>query len=814
MSDTPGLSVPLQIPLSKFEKQLARAEAAAVKRAQSIERKFNQANGRSGQALTKSAAASAQVFERAIQKETRAFQQLKASVDPAYAAQRRYEAAVRQVESAVRMGAISQKDANAVLELSRAKHLGAAGAARTHAAAAGGMFKVSRAGRFVLQNTTSQVADMAVQMEMGTNPMRIMGQQLPQVFGGFGALGGVLGTVAPLLGVIAAIGFPVAAFLLTAGDNAEDSAEKVEDFADAFSRAESAINQASSAIDRVVSGSLEDLREAYGEVNDEIENLIVTLAKLKLKEAMQDAGSVVGKFFADNTMVDDMLAAVEERQQMVARLREELALLQDPNRVNFGMMGGVRDVSREIAGILMEIERLESLDPISEQFEIDPSVISSIRAARDAMKEAMAADDPTLMLDAIVNYRRILEAIADGPLADMGDELAYAEDGLRRALAQSKRLEDSSGGIDFGSAASSASRMADEINRAVDAMYELRAQGLTDLETAQIRYEYRDDPVGRAGALAGAEFDRRVDPLAQTLGPTAGTQLALEREAYIANAAEVARLNEASRPARRSSGGGRRSGGGSRSSRKKDFDLFANSEREITALERQIEMVGKSRREIVSLTAKYELLDAAKEKGIDLDQRSTETGRTLRDEIDLQAEAIANLTIEAEQYAAQADFMADLNQDLKDGLIDAIIEGKNFGEVLENVAKQLAKAALQAALFGSGPLAGLFGGGGGLLGGLFGGGLKFFARGTDYAPGGAAVVGEEGPELVHLPRGSKVIPNHKLGQGGGRSQVDVFVHPSGEFDTRVQQISGDVAVSVSGQMISQNNRQVSQMQRR
>lgn len=810
MSDTPGLSVPLQIPLSKFEKQLAKAEAAAVKRAQNIERKFNEANGRSGQALTKSAAASAQVFERAIQKETRAFQQLKASVDPAYAAQRRYEAAVRQVEAAVRMGAVSQKEANAVLAQAKAAHLGAATAVSAATARSAGFFNVSRQGRAVLMNTTNQVSDMFVQWEMGTDVMRIAGQQLPQTLAGFGMLGGTLGVIAPLLSTIAAIGFPVAAFLLVSGDNAEDSAEKVKDFAEAFGRAESAINQASSAIDRVVSGSLEDLREAYGEVNAEIENLVITLAKLKLEEAVQDAGVAVDQFFADNTMADDMLAAVEERQQMVARLREELAQLQDPSRVHFGMMGGVRDVSGEIAGILLDIERLESLDPISEQFEIDPSVISNIRAARDAMEEAMAAGDPTLMLDAIVNYRSVLEAIASGPLADMGDELAYAEDGLRRALAQSERLEDSSGRINFDGAASSASRMADEIARAADAMYELRAQGLTDLETAQIRYEYRDDPVGRAGALAGAEFDRRVDPLAQTLGPTAGTQLAAEREAYVANAREIARLQEASRPPRRSSGG--RSGGGSRS--REEFDLFANSEREITALERQIEMVGKSRREIVALTAKYELLDEARERGIDLNQRSTETGRTLREEIDAQAEAIANLTIEAEQYAAQADFMADLNQDLKDGLIDAIIEGKNFGEVLENVAKQLAKAALQAALFGDGPLAGLFGGGG-LLGGLFGGGgLGFFARGTDYAPGGAAIVGEEGPELVHLPRGSKVIPNHKLGQGGGRSQVDVFVHPSGEFDTRVQQISGDVAVNVSGQMISENSRQVSQMQRR
>ncbi len=34
-----------------------------------------------------------------------------------------------------------------------------------------------------------------------------------------------------------------------------------------------------------------------------------------------------------------------------------------------------------------------------------------------------------------------------------------------------------------------------------------------------------------------------------------------------------------------------------------------------------------------------------------------------------------------------------------------------------------------------------------------------FATGTRNAPGGLSLVGEEGPELVHLPRGAKVVPN-------------------------------------------------------
>lgn len=51
----------------------------------------------------------------------------------------------------------------------------------------------------------------------------------------------------------------------------------------------------------------------------------------------------------------------------------------------------------------------------------------------------------------------------------------------------------------------------------------------------------------------------------------------------------------------------------------------------------------------------------------------------------------------------------------------------------------------------------------GLLGGLVKGfgSLFHFADGTESAPGGLAIVGERGRELVNLPRGSQVIPNHR-----------------------------------------------------
>ena len=42
-----------------------------------------------------------------------------------------------------------------------------------------------------------------------------------------------------------------------------------------------------------------------------------------------------------------------------------------------------------------------------------------------------------------------------------------------------------------------------------------------------------------------------------------------------------------------------------------------------------------------------------------------------------------------------------------------------------------------------------------------------YASGTMYAPGGYSLVGERGPEIVELPRGSKVFPNGVLPAGMG-----------------------------------------------
>lgn len=107
-------------------------------------------------------------------------------------------------------------------------------------------------------------------------------------------------------------------------------------------------------------------------------------------------------------------------------------------------------------------------------------------------------------------------------------------------------------------------------------------------------------------------------------------------------------------------------------------------------------------------------------------------------------------------------------QALNDQLVDAIVNFKSLADVARSVVQQvlseLMRLAIQQAIIK--PLAGALG-------------IPGFASGTNFAPGGMAIVGERGPELVNLPRGSQVVPNHELRGFGGSSEVHqpTFVFP-------------------------------------
>lgn len=105
----------------------------------------------------------------------------------------------------------------------------------------------------------------------------------------------------------------------------------------------------------------------------------------------------------------------------------------------------------------------------------------------------------------------------------------------------------------------------------------------------------------------------------------------------------------------------------------------------------------------------------------------------------------------------QQDVVGALNQ-LNEGLADALMKSKNFHDLWKNMKsvihdfaatllKDLIEMTIKMMIIK--PLMNLITGGSAA-------GVPAFATGTEYFSGGTAWVGEHGPELVRLPRGSKV----------------------------------------------------------
>ena len=77
--------------------------------------------------------------------------------------------------------------------------------------------------------------------------------------------------------------------------------------------------------------------------------------------------------------------------------------------------------------------------------------------------------------------------------------------------------------------------------------------------------------------------------------------------------------------------------------------------------------------------------------------------------------------------------------------------------------------------------------------------IPTFATGTSFAPGGLALVGELGPELVNLPRGSQVIPAADTRRMmGGDTLIFQFAAPASVYDERRIEASVERALANAG----------------
>lgn len=150
----------------------------------------------------------------------------------------------------------------------------------------------------------------------------------------------------------------------------------------------------------------------------------------------------------------------------------------------------------------------------------------------------------------------------------------------------------------------------------------------------------------------------------------------------------------------------------------------------------------------------------------------------------------------------------EISKEFWGGMVSDLKEGVSFTDALGNAFTRLKDRLLDMALdlainaFLS-MLTNQISGGTGPLSSIFKMLIPHMASGTNYAPGGLAWTGEEGPELISLPRGSKVFSHSdSMGMMGGgtvvvQPKVVVNNYAKADVTTRTN-ANGDLELTVRG----------------
>jgi hypothetical protein len=382
----------------------------------------------------KSAEKSAKVFEQAIAREERSFRALKASVDPAYAAQIRFDRVQTQVNNAVRMGVVSQKEAAQVMAqfTARTRAMGAALESVDVAAARGGQG---------VRNALLQVNQIGQQAAAGTSLLSAVAIQLPDILGGFG------GVIPLIAGAAVGLGAAFIPKLFEAEEKADDLKGALEG---AYSSAETALDAAKQAQDRYTA-AIRLSGQAQSQVTPQIlESLAAearareALAKLEVaqlerqrfrfQQSIQEGRAELDRLVAEATaaIVSDPNDAFVNSQAEQARLEAARRVLAENQNLVLSMRE--QQAELDLINALLDQNFGEAAAIVDELIKAGDegarfkSIISTTDLSRIGSQAAFLAQQMGISADQAAAYNRALNANAGGaglPVRDAPGGLGF-----------------------------------------------------------------------------------------------------------------------------------------------------------------------------------------------------------------------------------------------------------------------------------------------------------------------------------------------------------------------------------------------------
>ena len=355
-----------------------------------------------------------------------------------------------------------------------------ASTARPMAGAMGSIGQAFKSNSSAIQNASFQLQDIIVQLEMGVPVTRTLGQQLPQLLGGFGGLGAIVGVAAGAF-------LSFLPMLMSTTADAKTLQETLDDLSDTIGSMRDLSQEMA---------SLEGLAEKYGMIDAELVKLLGNMREQQALAAQNQAADAV-KAIADEYRIASSAVNIFRitGTGAAADLAEELGLTKN---AFLALQAGIREA--------------EAATTLEDQ-------ATAVAKIADVLSRATGANED-LVASAIETALKLREAAKAGQDLDNVD--------LEGAL---------------GGAANQAARIADELGRAAGNALSAAANASAALQDAQIRRQFAGDPVGQAGALAAAQFNRSAGAMRGSQDAILRGQFSNMQGQIVADAEATARLN-------------------------------------------------------------------------------------------------------------------------------------------------------------------------------------------------------------------------------------------------------------------------------
>lgn len=804
-------------------------------------------------AIGKSAQESAAVFSASFAQMEQRAQALRMAIDPAYAAQVRFDREIANARELIQAGAISLDDYAAVLRRERAALDGTTEAHRRHGSA--------------LAALAPQAQDLFTQLSMGANVFSVLAIQGGQAAGQMLYMEGVAGKFANFM--MGPWGLAVTAGLLLLGALTQELF-KGSQAADTKKKAAEELKQ---SIDSLYESTLRQVQGEQAQRDATLETARALLTKAaaarqeaaatldaqlaRAKAAMASAQSLGVLTSEGGAFVSARVAAdAQEKADAARKLLAERDAQEEKAREAF-RAAQLIDANARVSASLdkrsdAEQRHSRAVDAISESYRKGDITLSEYEASKRKLdagyndeieKLSKRRDQTDRHAASLARNASAMEVNASAGLVLAQAYLEGGEAALKAEAARKGLTDATRKGIDADAQVARQLQIvvADQLVSSAQALDQLRAEALArkaandnisagTLLAGDLNRQLSDEaalrPLLRLQLVAQGDalklLTRTIDEYRKALadareeearsGALAGADAARRRTADLRAAiGDIGKdpLAQARAAAERMAAGEADAAGYSGLPRAQFFDArvgelmaqfdqqraeslgqqLADQRDRLALAQRELDLVGASDSVRDGELAKLQLILGAKRSGVDVD------GEAFQQLLNNEA-ALKGITRELQRQRANWDEIRETGGRFIDDVLN-VDNWKDWGDFGRNILNDLMNDFIRLAAIN--PLKNaLFNQGLPTLTGLFSGN----AVGTENWSGGMMLAGENGPEILYAPRGTRVgnAPETRrllsAANEGGMGVLRIEMMLSDDLNARIDDRAANVSVQV------------------